>query len=46
MKKLLIAGDSFAANWRIKYNGAGWVNLLENDFVIYVIGKFLLGDIR
>lgn len=34
MKKILIAGDSFATNWRIKYNGAGWVNLLENDYVI------------
>ena len=34
MKKLLIAGDSFATNWRIKYNGAGWVNHLENDYLV------------
>ena len=39
MKKLLIAGDSFAANWRVKYNGAGWVNLLENDFEVKNIAQ-------
>jgi hypothetical protein len=39
MKKLLIAGDSFAANWQIKYNGVGWVNLLENDFEVKIIAQ-------
>lgn len=34
MKKLLIAGDSFAADWTIKYKGEGWVNLLSKDFKI------------
>lgn len=38
-KKILIAGDSFAANWRIKYNGAGWVNLLENDYDVTNIAQ-------
>jgi hypothetical protein len=32
-KKLLIAGDSFAADWTKKYNeGSGWVNMLESDY--------------
>ena len=39
MKKILIAGDSFAANWRIKHNGAGWVNLLENDYDVKNIAQ-------
>lgn len=39
MKKLLIAGDSFATNWRIKYNGSGWVNYLENDYSIKNIAQ-------
>jgi len=39
MKKLLIAGDSFATNWRIKHNGAGWVNHLENDYEVKNIAQ-------
>ena len=31
-KKLLIAGDSFAADWTIKYKGEGWVNTLCEDY--------------
>lgn len=31
-KKLLIAGDSFAADWTVKYKGEGWVNMLSNDY--------------
>lgn len=34
MKKLLICGDSFAADWTVKFQGCGWVNLLERDFKI------------
>ena len=33
-KNVLICGDSFAADWTKKYNGAGWVNMLCNDFNI------------
>lgn len=34
-KKLLIAGDSFAADWTKKYKDAyGWVNMLSNQFDI------------
>ena len=39
MKKLLIAGDSFSVNWKVKYNGNGWVNMLENDFQIKNIAQ-------
>ena len=32
-KKLLIAGDSFAADWSKKYkNACGWVNTLCEDY--------------
>lgn len=34
MKKILIAGDSFAADWTKKYDGIGWVNMLEKDFEV------------
>lgn len=35
MKKLLICGDSFAADWTIKYTGKlGWVNMLEKEFQV------------
>jgi len=34
MTKLLICGDSFAADWTIKYTEKGWVNLLEKDYKI------------
>ena len=32
MKKILICGDSFAADWTVKYPGLGWPNLLANDY--------------
>ena len=34
MKKILIAGDSFAADWTVKHIGGGWVNLLTKDFKV------------
>lgn len=34
MKKILIAGDSFAADWTKKYDGCGWVNLLSKDYIV------------
>lgn len=34
MKKLLICGDSFAADWTVKYKGIGWVNLLEQHYEV------------
>jgi hypothetical protein len=34
MKKLLICGDSFAADWTIKYKGKGWVNLLADSYAV------------
>lgn len=32
MKKLLICGDSFAADWTVKYPGTGWPNLLAKKY--------------
>jgi len=34
MEKLLICGDSFAADWTVKVKGKGWVNLLEQDYKV------------
>jgi hypothetical protein len=34
MDKLLICGDSFAADWTVKVKGKSWVNLLEQDYKI------------
>lgn len=39
-KKLLIAGDSFAADWTKKYSGiTGWVNMLESDYEVTNIAE-------
>ena len=38
-KKLLIAGDSFAADWTIKYKGEGWVNTLCKDYDVTNIAQ-------
>lgn len=32
MKKILICGDSFAADWTVKYSGEGWPNLLAKEY--------------
>lgn len=39
MKKILICGDSFAADWTVKYDGAGWVNMLCDDFEVTNIAQ-------
>lgn len=38
-KKLLICGDSFAADWSIKNSRLGWVNMLEQYFNITNIAQ-------
>lgn len=39
-KKLLIAGDSFAADWTKKYKDiSGWVNMLESNFDVTNIAQ-------
>jgi hypothetical protein len=39
MSKILICGDSFAADWSKKYNSIGWVNMIENDHIITNIAE-------
>lgn len=34
MKKLLICGDSFAADWTVKYSGKGWPNMLAEHYSV------------
>jgi lysophospholipase L1-like esterase len=38
-KKLLIVGDSFAADWTVKYKGEGWVNTLCKDYDVTNIAQ-------
>lgn len=38
-KRLLICGDSFSADWTKKYEGIGWVNMLETDFDVTNISQ-------
>ena len=38
-KKILIAGDSFAADWTVKYKGEGWVNTLCKDYDVTNIAQ-------
>ena len=39
MSKILICGDSFAADWTKKYNGSGWVNMLLDDYLVTNIAE-------
>ena len=39
MKKILIAGDSFAADWTKKYEGRGWVNMLSEEYYVKNIAE-------
>jgi hypothetical protein len=32
--KLLICGDSFAADWTVKFTGVGWPNLLSKNYQV------------
>ena len=34
MTKVLIIGDSFAADWSVKYPVSGWSNFLANEFTV------------
>ena len=34
MKKILICGDSFSADWTVKYQGMGWPNMIARDFEV------------
>ena len=34
MKKILICGDSFSADWTVKYSGSGWPNLLAEEYEV------------
>jgi len=39
MMKILISGDSFAADWQLAKNVSGWPNLLANDFDVLNIAQ-------
>ena len=38
-KTLLIAGDSFSSDWTKKYDGIGWVNMLDFDYKVTNISQ-------
>lgn len=40
MKKILIAGDSFATDWTQKYkDGVGWVNIMNENFNVMNVAQ-------
>jgi len=46
VKKILICGDSFAADWTVKYNGTGWVNMLCNDYDVTNVAQAGVGEYK
>jgi len=38
-KKILIAGDSFAADWTVKHQGKGWVNMLSEIYDVTIVAQ-------
>ena len=47
-KKILICGDSFAADWTVKYQnqGLGWPNLLEKNFSVTNVAQAGCGEYK
>jgi len=43
---ILIAGDSFGANWQSKNNNIGWPNLFASDFKITNISQAGVGEYK
>lgn len=39
MEKILICGDSFAADWSDSYAGIGWPNILKEKFDVYNLAQ-------
>lgn len=46
MKKLLICGDSFAADWTVKYPGEGWPNILAKDYIVTNLAQAGCGEYK
>ena len=40
MKKILICGDSFAADWTAKYPVEGWPNLLAKNYTVTNLAQY------
>jgi len=46
MKKILITGDSFAANWQTKYNTIGWPNLMSQQYQVINLAQAGCGEYK
>lgn len=46
MKQVFICGDSFAADWTVKYKGQGWPNMLANDYKITNVARAGVGEYK
>ena len=47
MPNILIIGDSFAADWTVKYpNQIGWPNLLSRDYLVTNLAKAGIGEFK
>ena len=44
--KILIAGDSFAADWSVKYDVQGWPNLLAKQFTVTNVAQAGCGEYK
>lgn len=44
--KILITGDSFAADWTTKYSGLGWPNILANEFNVTNLAQAGCGEYK
>lgn len=46
MKKILICGDSFAADWTVKYGDVGWPNMLAKEFAVTNLAQAGCGEYK
>lgn len=44
--KILICGDSFSADWTVKYPGIGWPNMLANDYQVTNLSQAGCGEYK
>lgn len=44
--KILVVGDSFAADWTVKYQGTGWPNLLALDHSVINLAQAGVGEYK
>lgn len=46
MKSVLICGDSFAADWTVKFSGQGWPNMLAESYKVTNLAQAGVGQYK